>query len=113
MDISELNREIDAYLELKEAKSGALQGSVLGPSLYLIFTGDVWENEHQTIAIFADVTAIQAVGNVCTEVPRHLQLSMNTGHWTKKWKIISIETKWVHVNDIFKNSNTYQLELLI
>jgi len=48
----------DGYSELKEIKAGELQGSALGPVLYLLYTSDLPKLEDRTVAAFADDNAI-------------------------------------------------------
>lgn len=92
-------KQDDVYTALKEIKAGVPQGSVLGPVLYLLYTSDIPKIEHQTIATFADDTAILAVGDESDEVTRKLQESINKiNDWTIKWRIKLNESKSVHVN---------------
>jgi hypothetical protein len=59
--------------------AGELQGSVLGPILYLLYPGTY------TLATFADDTAIPIVGKDNTETDNKLQNAINKcQNWTKK-----------------------------
>lgn len=92
-------RQDDAYSELKEIKAGVPQGSVLGPVLYLLYTCDIPELKNNTIATFADDTAIMAVGNTYAEAAEKVQEAVNKIHgWTQQWRIKLNETKSVHIN---------------
>ena len=71
----------------------------MGPVLYLIYTSDIPKLEHDTIATFADDTAIMAVGNDHQEAARNQQTSANKiNNWTKKWLIKLNEANSAHVN---------------
>jgi len=59
-------KQEESYSALMEIKAGVPQGSVLGPVLYLLYTCDIPKLENNTIATFADDTAILAVGNNIT-----------------------------------------------
>lgn len=88
-----------AYSDLKEIKAGVPQGSVLGPILYLLYTSDIPVLEHETIATFADDTAVIAVGKNHEDAAEKLQASIDKiNTWTKAWRIKLNETKSVHID---------------
>lgn len=66
-----------AYLNLKEIKAGVPQGSVLGPILYLLYTSDIPTLKNNTIATFADDTAILAVGESNQKATEKLQAAVD------------------------------------
>ncbi|CAG9828874.1 unnamed protein product [Diabrotica balteata] len=81
-------KQEEVYTDLREIKAGVPQGSVLGPEL-----------EQNTIATFADDTAILAIRDTSEEATDKLQLSVNKIHnWTRKWRIKLNETKSAHIN---------------
>jgi retron-type reverse transcriptase len=74
----------DAYSKLNEIKAGVPQGSVLGPILYLLYISDLPELGNNTVATFADDTAILAVGTSNEESTGKLQTAINQIQiWTK------------------------------
>ena len=92
-------KQEESYSELKEINAGVPQGSVLGPVLYLLYTCDIPKLENDTIATFADDTAILAVGNNNTISTQKLQSAVNQiNDWTNRWGIKLNETKSVHVD---------------
>lgn len=92
-------KQEDSYSELTEIKAGVPQGSVLGPILYLLYTGDLPELENSTLATFADDTAILAVGKDNVESTQKLQCAVNKiFDWTIKWRMKLNESKSVHIN---------------
>ena len=79
-----------------------LQGSVLGPVLYLLYTIDLPKLENSIVATFADDTVILVVGSSNEESTVQLQTAINQKQkWTKKWHIQLNESKSVHI--IFTN----------
>lgn len=92
-------KQEEAYSDLKEIKAGVPQGSVLGPVLYLLYTCDIPTLENNTLATFADDTAILAVGRTNEEATEKLQTAANQiNNWTKRWRIKLNENKSVHIN---------------
>ena len=92
-------KQDDDYSELKEIKAGVPQGSVLGPVLYLLYTSDIPDLDHNIMATFADDTAIIAVGKNHEEAARKLQTSIDQiNTWRKRWRIKLNESKSIHVN---------------
>jgi hypothetical protein len=105
-------KQDEAYTELKEIGAGVPQGSVLGPTLYLIYTSDIPQLEHDTIATFADDTAVLAIGKDHEEAANKLQTSINQiSNWTKRWRIKMNESKSVHIN--FTNKSGQQIPIII
>ena len=102
----------DAYSGLKEIRAGVPQGSVLGPVLYLLYTNDLPSLEHNTVATFADDTAILAVGKSNEESTQSLQSAITEIYnWTKRWRIKLNESKSVHIN--FTNKQTAHIPVFI
>lgn len=105
-------KQDDAYSELKEIRAGVPQGSVLGPVLYLLYTSDIPSLEYETIATFADDTAIMAVGKNHEEATEKLQTSIDRINiWTNTWRIKLNENKSVHVD--FTNKQKQHLPIRI
>lgn len=100
-------RQDESYSEIKPIKAGVPQGSVLGPVLYLLYTSDIPALENNTIATFADDTAIMAIGDSHEEAVEKVQSAINTVYdWTKKWRIKLNESKSIHI-DFTNKRNSY------
>jgi hypothetical protein len=79
-------RHEDSYSELKLIKAGVPQGSVLGPVLYLLYINDVPTTSNSTMAMFADDTAVMAIGQTVESSTRKLQSAVNrVAIRTRKW----------------------------
>lgn len=103
-------RQEDAYSQLKTIKAGVPQGSVLGPILYLLYTCDIPELENNTIATFADDTAIMATGSSHKEAVEKVQQAVNKVYdWTQKWKIKLNESKSIHIDFTNKHCNYHPI----
>lgn len=103
-------RQQDAYSDLRLIRAGVPQGSVLGPVLYLLYTSDIPEIENNTIATFADDTAIMAVGSTHKEAVEKVQAAVNTiFKWTNIWRIKLNESKSIHIDFTNKKSNYHPI----
>lgn len=102
----------NGYSKFKEISAGVPHGSVLGPLLFLLSTGDIPQEEGTTIATFADDTAILATGNTAEEATKKLQRAVDkVSAWTKKWRIKLNESKSTHVN--FTNRKVTTIPVVI
>ena len=78
----------DVLSDYHQIKSGVPQGSVLGPFLYLIFTGDVPVTNDTLMATFADDTAILSPDSDPVRASEKLQNHLNLlQNWLDNWKI--------------------------
>jgi len=69
------------------------------PRFYCTYASDLPKLENNTVATFADDTAILAVGSINEEATEKLQTAINQMQkWTKKWRIHLNKSKSVHVN---------------
>jgi len=88
----------EAYSSLRQILAGILQGSVLGPFLYLIYTANLPTLANSTTATFADDTTILTVHEDPTMAAHRLQMRLNKIHsCLKTWRMKANEVKSVQV----------------
>jgi hypothetical protein len=96
-------KQDEAYTDLYPIQSGVPQGSILGPTLYSIYTADLPQTEYTTLATYADDTTILASHRNPHEASRLLQLHLDKlGHWLQRWRIKANETKSAHITFTLK-----------
>jgi hypothetical protein len=64
--------------ELQPIKAGVSQGSVLGPTLYVLYTSDLPTSTNTTLGTFADDTVILSVNEDSRRAASDLQYHLNT-----------------------------------
>jgi hypothetical protein len=57
--------------ELQPIKAGVPEGSVLGPTLYVLYTSDLPTSTNTTLRTFADDTVILSVNETKTQEEQH------------------------------------------
>ncbi|CAG9133710.1 unnamed protein product [Plutella xylostella] len=88
----------DAYSCFYDIKAGVPQGSILGPSLYLLYTADVPESESVMTATFADDTAVLTSNEDRVEASKTLQTHLDKVHtWMNEWRIKASALKSSHI----------------
>jgi len=92
-------KQENCYSSLQPINAGVPQGSILGPTLYVLYTFDIPTPANSTIATFADDTAILTVADTEQESTQLLQNAVDEiANWTKKWKIGLDNTKSLHID---------------
>lgn len=102
----------DSYSGFHEIKAGVPQGSVLGPTLYLVYTADIPTTDNVLSATFADDTA--ALYN--DKNPEAASLVLQThldkvDKWMDKWRIKASANKSTHVTFTLRRENCPPVKL--
>jgi hypothetical protein len=88
----------DNFSSFQPIVAGVPQGSILGPTLFNIYTSDIPQSLHTNIALFADDTVIYSESRNPEAISVHLQNHLNTlSAWCKNWKISINPSKSVSV----------------
>ena len=87
------------YSDEKSIGAGVPQGSVIGPTLYLLFTSDMPVSNDSFTALFADDTAVAVRHKDYNTAVEQLQKSLNRiSRWAKRWKIAINKSKSTRVD---------------
>jgi hypothetical protein len=95
-------------LELQLIKAGVPQGSVLGRTLYVLFTCDIpLSTTTTTLGTFADDTDILSVNEDPRRAASDLEHHLNTlQNWFEKWRIRINENKSCSITFTLRKSST-------
>lgn len=86
------------FSDIRQIRAGVPQGSVLGPTLYTIFTSDMPLTDNVTIATYADDTALLASMDLPSDASNLVQIELDKiQNWLLKWRIRINTTKSTHV----------------
>ncbi|CAB0033665.1 unnamed protein product [Trichogramma brassicae] len=89
---------INEITSLYEIQAGVPQGSVLGPTLYLLYTADLPSSENVTTATYADDTALLCSHQCPVTASSNLQNHISKVEtWYKSWRMKVNETKSIHM----------------
>ena len=94
--------------------SGIPQGTVLGPTLFLLFINDLPECLVNECALFADDTSAYGVGKDSSQLCSTLSLDMKAAsNWAKTWGMLFNAEKSEHlsITGNAQNSNSYRMDM--
>ncbi len=78
----------DSYSEFRQIEAGVLQGSILGPTLYTVYTADIPLIDGVLVGTFADDTGFLSTSKDPETAAAMLQKALNQlSYWLKKWRI--------------------------
>lgn len=88
----------DARSKFYNIEAGVPQGSVIGPTLYNIFTNDLPTSEQVTVATYADDIAYLSCHKSPEIASMQLQLVLdNTHNWLTQWRVRASAHKSNHI----------------
>lgn len=91
-------KERDFISDPSPISAGVPQGSILGPTLYLIYTSDMPTSKEIHTSTFADDTAILSVNESPQEASHKLQIHVHLlEKWLQQWRIKINERKCSHI----------------
>ena len=74
--------------DFQEVLAGVPQGSVLGPTLFLVFINDIVENIMSVVRLFADDTSLSSsLDNAITRAETLNRDLVTIENWAKRWKM--------------------------
>ena len=102
-----------SYSSWETVKSGIPQGTVLGPTLFLIFINDLPECLSNKSALFADDTTSYAMGKDSRHICSTLSLDMEKAtDWAKTWGMLFNAEKSEHLPITRSgNSNSHRVDM--
>ena len=90
-------------------KAGVPQGSVLGPTLFLVFINDIVRNLKATVKLFADDTSLYLCLDNTQERANIINSDLNKiADWSKSWKVTFNPAKTELINFTRKRNPTYE-----
>lgn len=102
----------DEISNLHKIHAGVPQSSVLGPTLYLLFTSDLPQTNNVIIDIFTDDTVILVDDKNFVSASIKLQKSRDViTLWLKIWRIKANEAKSVHVTFTYRHETCPSVKL--